>query len=652
MSGISYGWKWFYYINPLSWALQSITINEYSSPSYDFSYCLTPDCSKSARYGDVVLQSRGTTTDVNYIWYGFGVCVAEYFFLVFLTILALQYLRTEPSPPPPIIVPFVEIEYENVNENENENENENININENENDYIRDKKELNIISEEKKMAKEEGEGKREGKDRGIYNENILALDLDVSGQAGTSFKDWTVRSRAESKLGRSPRSVKESYVAMTSSKSAKQRIIQEIPFEPISFSFKDIWYTVTLPDKEELDLLKGVSGYFEPGTLTALMGSSGAGKTTLLDVLSGRKNTGTVKGGMFVNGKPKEEHSFRRSMGYVEQFDSLSPMETARDVIEFSAALRLPRGTTTEERQSWVDSVLVMLELLPLENTLVGTESTGGMSFEQKKRVSIGVELAANPAILFLDEPTTGLDSRAAQVVIRNIKRVAASGRSIVCTIHQPSAIIFSSFDSLLLLQRGGQTVFFGNLGENCSGLINHFQSAPNVPSIGHNVNPATWMLEVIGAGTSSSQIKIDFSLYYKDSELCSLNTAYTDALCISSQGGSRDEMEFQGPGTKSGIIKNRGVVEDSKYNTSLSEQLTWLFKRASRSYWRSPSYNVTRFAINVVIALIFASAYSDQTYNTDVNAVSRSAVIYITVFFCGVVGMQNVLPVAFADRL
>ena len=120
MSGISYGWKWFYYINPLSWALQSITINEYSSPSYDFSYCLTPDCSKSARYGDVVLQSRGTTTDVNYIWYGFGVCVAEYFFLVFLTILALQYLRTEPSPPPPIIVPFVEIEYENGNENENE----------------------------------------------------------------------------------------------------------------------------------------------------------------------------------------------------------------------------------------------------------------------------------------------------------------------------------------------------------------------------------------------------------------------------------------------------------------------------------------------------------------------------------------------------
>ena len=103
--------------------------------------------------------------------------------------------------------------------------------------------------------------------------------------------------------------------------------------------------------------------------------------------------------------------------------------------------------------------------------------------------------------------------------------------------------------------------------------------------------------------------------------------------------------------GTKFEIIKEKGVAVDSRYNSTLTEQLTWLFKRASRSYWRSPSYNVTRFAINVVIALIFASAYADQQYNTDVNAVSRSAVIYITVFFCGVVGMQNVLPVAFADR-
>lgn len=101
------------------------------------------------------------------------------------------------------------------------------------------------------------------------------------------------------------------------------------------------------------------------------------------------------------------------------------------------------------------------------------------MSFEQKKRVSIGIELAANPAVLFLDEPTTGLDSRSAQVAIRCFKRLLNGGRTIVCTIHQPSTEIFESFDSLLLLKRGGQTVFFGKLGERCESLISYFEGIP-----------------------------------------------------------------------------------------------------------------------------------------------------------------------------
>jgi ABC-type multidrug transport system ATPase subunit len=74
-----------------------------------------------------------------------------------------------------------------------------------------------------------------------------------------------------------------------------------------------------------------------------------------------------------------------------------------------------------------------------------------------------------------------GLDSRAAQVVMRSIRRVAASGRSVVCTIHQPSFPIFSGFDSLLLLRRGGQTVYFGQLDEKCKNLIDFFESAPDV---------------------------------------------------------------------------------------------------------------------------------------------------------------------------
>jgi ABC-type multidrug transport system ATPase subunit len=92
--------------------------------------------------------------------------------------------------------------------------------------------------------------------------------------------------------------------------------------------------------------LKGVNGFFEPGTVTALMGSSGAGKTTLLDVLSGRKNTGVVKGEMYLNGTLKVEGYFRKVMGYVEQFDTLPQKSTAREAVDFSAALRLSPDIT------------------------------------------------------------------------------------------------------------------------------------------------------------------------------------------------------------------------------------------------------------------------------------------------------------------
>ena len=192
--------------------------------------------------------------------------------------------------------------------------------------------------------------------------------------------------------------------------------------------------------------------------------------------------------------------------------------------------------------------------------------------------------------------------------------------------------------------------MFFGQLGEKCSELIRYFDSAQDVVPFKQTVNPATWMLEVIGAGTAASQSTVEFASHYNDSELCAVNNSYTNALCSTSDGSSRDEAESQLQFKKS-LTPHTEKNGESKYNTTLTEQLYWLFNRAFRSYWRSPSYNITRFGINVVIALIFASAYSNQTYFTDVNVISRSAVIYITVFFCGVVGMQNVLPVAFADR-
>lgn len=283
-----------------------------------------------------------------------------------------------------------------------------------------------------------------------------------------------------------------------------------------------------------------------------------------------------------------------------------------------------------------------MLDLNPIANDLIGRMDAGGMSFEQRKRVSIGVELAANPSILFLDEPTTGLDSLAAQSLVRNIRTIAESGRSIVCTIHQPSAVIFNSFDSLLLLRRGGQTVYFGKLGEQSSNLIDYFQSIPGVDPLPPNTNPANWMLEIIGAGTSSRSNKGSFALpdfheFYNASGLCRVNLLQLDILAHPNEGSRKlDEHE---------------IIDKGGFNASYWTQFTLLMQRIALTYWRTPTYSFVRHVTNIFIALIFGSAYPQQKYSDYVAVVSRSAVIYITSLFCGILAMLLVTPVLSVER-
>jgi ABC-type multidrug transport system ATPase subunit len=133
-----------------------------------------------------------------------------------------------------------------------------------------------------------------------------------------------------------------------------------------------------------------------------------------MDVIAMRKNSGEITGEICLNGHPQEELSFRRCMGYVEQFDVQSPQLTIRETVQFSAKLRLEESdpaVTPESIEQFVDQTLHMLELTNKQDLQVGSDATGGLSFEQRKRLSIAVELVANPSILFLDEPTSGLVS-------------------------------------------------------------------------------------------------------------------------------------------------------------------------------------------------------------------------------------------------
>ncbi|KAK9760734.1 hypothetical protein K7432_014928 [Basidiobolus ranarum] len=220
------------------------------------------------------------------------------------------------------------------------------------------------------------------------------------------------------------------------------------------FTWDSVNYTVPFQGGK-LQLLNNCEGWIKPGQMTALMGSSGAGKTTLLDVLAKRKTIGVIEGDIFLNGNALNV-DFERITGYVEQMDVHNPYLTVREALQFSAKMRQPMEVPLEEKYEYVETVLKMMEMQHLGDALIGMLEAGvGISVEERKRLTIGMELVAKPTILFLDEPTSGLDSQSSYNIIKFIRKLADSGMALVCTIHQPSSILFEHFDRLLLLARG-----------------------------------------------------------------------------------------------------------------------------------------------------------------------------------------------------
>ncbi|KAG4919383.1 hypothetical protein JHK84_056694 [Glycine max] len=177
-----------------------------------------------------------------------------------------------------------------------------------------------------------------------------------------------------------------------------------------------------------------------------------------------------------ISGYPKKQATFARISGYCEQNDIHSPRITVYESILFSAWLRLGKEVKREIKKMFVEEVMNLVELHPVRDFQVGLPGIDGLSTEQRKRLTIAVELVANPSIIFMDEPTSGLDARAAAIVMRAVRNTADTGRTIVCTIHQPSIDIFESFDELLLMKRGGQIIYNGPLGQQSQNLIAHFE--------------------------------------------------------------------------------------------------------------------------------------------------------------------------------
>ncbi|GMF30840.1 unnamed protein product [Phytophthora lilii] len=402
---------------------------------------------------------------------------------------------------------------------------------------------------------------------------------------------------------------------------------REKNFVPVTLAFEDLWYSVPKPSnpKESIDLLKGISGIAEPGTLTALMGSSGAGKTTLMDVIAGRKTGGKITGKIMLNGYEANELAIRRCTAYCEQMDIHSDATTFREAFTFSAFLRQDSSVPDSKKYDTVDEVLDLLDMHD-----IGGQIVRGSSMEQMKRLTIGVELAAQPSVLFLDEPTSGLDAHSSKLIMDGVRKVADSGRTIVCTIHQPSSDVFFLFDHLLFLKRGGETVFVGELGEKSQNLVRYLEAIPGTPL---NQNPATWMLEVIGAGVSNT-VTTDFVQQFKNSaEKRSLDAAL-----------DRPGVNHPAPGVPE-------MVFTKKRAASSMTQLRFLMKRFNDRYWRTPSYNITRVAISLMLAIVFGFVFMGKDYKTYQEVNSGVGMIFTTTLFNGVISFTGTLPITSAER-
>ncbi|XP_043269559.1 ATP-binding cassette sub-family G member 1-like [Venturia canescens] len=252
----------------------------------------------------------------------------------------------------------------------------------------------------------------------------------------------------------------------------------------IDIEFNDLTYTVPNGRKSSKLILRGVSGQFRSGELTAILGPSGAGKSTLLNILAGYRCDGT-NGSITINGCSRDVREFKKFSCYIMQEDLVQPQLTVFEAMCFAADLKLGKSLSETEKRSIVDEILETLRLNSARDTVTERLSGG-----ERKRLSIALELVNNPPVIFLDEPTTGLDEMSSTQCVDLLRRVAQGGRTVICSVHTPSASIFKKFDQVYVVA-SGQCVYRGT-SDNVVPFLE--QIGAYCPK---HYNPADFLIEV-----------------------------------------------------------------------------------------------------------------------------------------------------------
>ncbi|KPM06128.1 ABC transporter sub-family G-like protein 10 [Sarcoptes scabiei] len=358
------------------------------------------------------------------------------------------------------------------------------------------------------------------------------------------------------------------------------------------------------------------------------MGPSGSGKTTLLNALTGRNlREYSFEGKVMINQQVAKFDMIKSISGYVQQGDLFVAMLTVKEYLVFMSLVRMERNTPAAERKRRINEVLDELELTKCSNSRIGNRDLGsfGISGGESRRLSFAAEMLTNPLLLFCDEPTSGLDSFLAENVVKILKKMSQSGRTIICTIHQPSSEVFILFNKLLLLSQGkvafigtpdAANTFFSSLGLVCP----------------QNFNPADFYLKQLSVVPG-----------FKKECLEMINK-----ICAEFKNQQGDENEV--------------IESTAKFKATSIHQAPW-FEQFSALLWRSFISNlrepmivrikiVQTIVVALLLGLVFVSQNLDQKGIMNINGAIFSTIINLTfmnVFSC-INTFSSELPLFFRE--
>lgn len=280
--------------------------------------------------------------------------------------------------------------------------------------------------------------------------------------------------------------------------------------------------------------------------------------------------------------------------------------------------LRQPSSISKKEKYDFVEEVIDMLNMRDFADAVVGVPGEG-LNVEQRKLLTIGVELAAKPKLLlFLDEPTSGLDSQSSWAICAFLRKLADAGQAVLCTVHQPSAILFQQFDRLLFLAAGGKTVYFGNIGENSRTLLDYFE-ANGGRKCGEQENPAEYMLEIVNQGSNPQGVDwhhVWDASTEREAVLQEIEHIHAEKA---SQVAAAEEEE---------------AGSYSEFAVSFGEQLWAVTTRVFQQYWRTPSYILSKFILATAAGLFIGfSFYHANSSLAGMQNVLFAVFMVITIF-------------------